>query len=190
MAESLNMKFWVKLSYNERFSPVKNNELVRSHTKSGVSSCREYARKYRNRYMQKMICSQLWKKPQINWDGRVLGCCVNHWGDFGNAFESNLNDCLNGDKMNQARQLLLGKMDKRRSILYSAICRAFGKMHFSCIVLLKAALISPKCGGPEGIPCKECSYYKTMQQTGNWLTMEDATNERLIDTPDVLMSLL
>ena len=41
------------------------------------------------------ICRQLWIEPQINFDGAVLGCCVNTWGSFGeNAFEVGLKRAL------------------------------------------------------------------------------------------------
>jgi MoaA/NifB/PqqE/SkfB family radical SAM enzyme len=86
LAESLNMKFWLKLNVYEEFSPVKNEELVRKESGLGVASRSEYYEKYGSGYLQDIICRQLWLKPQINWDGRILGCCYNYWGDFGNAF--------------------------------------------------------------------------------------------------------
>jgi hypothetical protein len=27
------------------------------------------------------ICHQLWDNPQINWDGKIFGCCRNFWGE-------------------------------------------------------------------------------------------------------------
>lgn len=37
--------------------------------------------------------------PQINWDGKLLGCCLNFWGDFGgNAFEQGLERILTSEK--------------------------------------------------------------------------------------------
>lgn len=116
LAESLNMKFWVKLNLYEEFSPVKNEELIRKETGLGVASRSEYYEKYGKSYMQDIICRQLWLKPQINWDGRILGCCHNYWGDFGNAFESGLSNGLNGTQINYARQMLLGKVEAKEGI--------------------------------------------------------------------------
>lgn len=116
LAQSLNMEFWLKLSWDEEISPLKQQELIRSETISAVASQSEYSEKYQTNYMQARICGQLWERPQINWDGRVLGCCINYWGDFGNAFESGLENCLNGEKINYARQMLLGKAEAKTGI--------------------------------------------------------------------------
>ena len=46
------------------------------------------------------ICHQLWDAPQINWDGKILGCCRNFWGDFGgNAFTEGLFQSVNSGQM-------------------------------------------------------------------------------------------
>lgn len=47
--------------------------------------------------------------PQINWDGKLLGCCLNFWGDFGgNAFEQGLERILTSEKLADGRRLLQG----------------------------------------------------------------------------------
>jgi MoaA/NifB/PqqE/SkfB family radical SAM enzyme len=116
MAKDLNMKFFLKFSYDELFSPVKNEQLVRKETESEVATSSEYIQKHGRNQLQTHICSQLWNQPQINWDGRVLGCCVNNWGDFGNAFDSSLIKELNNEKIHHARQMLLGKEEAREDI--------------------------------------------------------------------------
>lgn len=90
-AHELDMEFSLKMaSESARFkSPVKNKERARRLFKLGeVADRSEYREKYSREYGQDGACSQLWNNPQINYDGRVLGCCVNHWGDFGNAFKT------------------------------------------------------------------------------------------------------
>ena len=63
------------------------------------------------------ICHQLWDHPQINWDGKVLGGCRNFWGDFdGNVFRDGLIDALNNEKINYARDMLLGNNKERDDI--------------------------------------------------------------------------
>lgn len=116
MAKSLNMNVRLKLSWDENISPIKNKDLVRRATKLGVYSRSEYIQKYGKDYLQKGICSQLWKSPQINWDGKILGCCYNYWGDFGNAFESGIVNGLNNEKINYARLMLTGKVEAKEGI--------------------------------------------------------------------------
>jgi hypothetical protein len=53
--------------------------------------------------------------PAINWDGRVLGCSVNRWGDFGVVGRS-LAEALGSEKLAYARQMLLGKAAARADI--------------------------------------------------------------------------
>lgn len=62
------------------------------------------------------ICSQLWRQPQINWDGKLLGCCVNHWGDFGNAFDESLDRIVSVGGMAYARKMLAGEAPPREDI--------------------------------------------------------------------------
>lgn len=130
MAKDLNMFFYLKLSwadlYTETFSPIKDKNLVRKETGLGVSSRREYLEKTGKEYMDR-ICMQLWRQPQINFDGKVLGCCVNYWGDFGNAFKDGLVEALNNEKINYARQMLLGKKEARQDIP-CATCRFYKSM--------------------------------------------------------------
>jgi hypothetical protein len=55
------------------------------------------------------ICHELWDAPQINWDGKVLGCCRNFWGDFGgNAFRDGLLNSIHSDMIEYAKGMLLG----------------------------------------------------------------------------------
>jgi MoaA/NifB/PqqE/SkfB family radical SAM enzyme len=115
MARRLGMAFYVKLAWDD-FSPVKNKDLVKAFSQTGAVSREEYQEKYGKVYLSEKICSQLWIQPQINPDGRVLGCCVNYWGDYGNAFKEDLMGILNSEKMNYARAMLLGKKEQREDI--------------------------------------------------------------------------
>jgi hypothetical protein len=58
----------------------------------------------------------MWTAPQVNFDGRVLGCCVNHWDDYGNAFNDGLLSVLNNERMQYARRMLAGKAPERADI--------------------------------------------------------------------------
>ncbi|MSO49441.1 MAG: hypothetical protein EXQ49_05995 [Acidobacteria bacterium] len=85
LAAELGMNFVVKLSWDPDFSPITDEVSLRSA--AGAASRREFKEERGVDYMES-ICHHLWDAPQINWDGKVLGCCRNFWGDFGpdNAF--------------------------------------------------------------------------------------------------------
>ncbi len=118
LAAELGMTFRLKLASDDSqtFSPVKNLEALRSQLPGGVATRQEYYEKHGERYLGHAICRQLWDSPQLNYDGKVLGCCVNSWADFGNAFSDGLENVLNGKKMNYARRMLQGKARPRRGI--------------------------------------------------------------------------
>ena len=148
LAQELGMRFVVKLSWDdmytpETFSPVRDREAIRRETGLGVADRREYHARHGDNYLQRQTCSQLWLLPQINWDGRVLGCCVNYWGDFGNAFTDGLLESLNGEKLAYARRMLTGVTPAR-----------------------------------EDIPCTSCIHYKAMSRDGRWLTRADVERRR------------
>ena len=115
LANELGMKFYLKLSWDAKVSPVRDQEFVREEV--GAASRDEFRQNHGVDYMQG-ICHQLWDQPQINWDGKMLGCCRNFWGDFGreNAFEDGLLNSINSEKMAYARGMLLGKKVARDDI--------------------------------------------------------------------------
>jgi hypothetical protein len=120
MARSLGMDFRLKLSWGnlysqEPFSNIIDKELIRKETGLGVADRDEYYNKYRVCYIRP-LCLLLWKNPQINFDGRMLGCGVNFWGDYGNVFQDGLIPVLNNEKMNYARSMLMGKSPARNDI--------------------------------------------------------------------------
>jgi MoaA/NifB/PqqE/SkfB family radical SAM enzyme len=116
LASDLDMEFRVKLSWGADFSPVRNREFVRKQVGLDAATRAEFREKHGSDYMQ-AICHQLWDQPQINWDGRVLGCCRNFWGDFGgNAFKDGLLRSVNNEKIEHAREMLLGKKAARPDI--------------------------------------------------------------------------
>ena len=114
MANSLDMNFHVNLTWDDGFSPLRNPEHTRKI--AGAASREEYKRMYGVDY-KRGICRDLWDAPQINWDGKILGCSRNFWGDFGgNAFISGLYQSINSDKIKYARDMVLGKKPERDDI--------------------------------------------------------------------------
>ena len=112
IAKDLNMRFSLKLNWDglytkNSFSPIKNLELIRRESNFSVANRDEYREKYGKEYIHSS-CLHLWRNPQINFDGRLLGCSINYWGDYGNVFLSPLNLCFNGQKIREARKALMG----------------------------------------------------------------------------------
>ena len=116
MADELGMEFRPKLTWDDSLSPLRDPEFVRQQVGVGASTRQEYEEQNGQNYMA-AICHQLWDMPQVNWDGKMLGCCRNFWGDFGgNAFRDGLLVTINSDKMRYARDMLRGRRPARDDI--------------------------------------------------------------------------
>lgn len=132
MALARGMHFLPRLSWSADHSPVINQDLVRIQTGLGVASREEFREKKGVEYTRD-ICHQLWRAPVINWDGKMLGCCVNYWGDFGsNVFADGLSASMRSPKLEYARRMLMGNAEPRPEIpcttcdQYQAMSRAQG----------------------------------------------------------------
>jgi len=99
------MVFVPKLNFSS-FSPVINAEQVKRDTGLVAVSRTEYKELTKKDY--KRPCCQLWYSPQISWDGKVLGCCVNKWKSYGNAFSDRLNFVLENDLYLKTLNVLRG----------------------------------------------------------------------------------
>jgi quercetin dioxygenase-like cupin family protein len=125
LAEELGMDFSLKLSWDSEFSPVRDQAKVKREL--GAASRQEYSRLFGSDYRH-FICHELWSFPQINWDGRVLGCCRNFWGEFGgNAFTDGLVTSVNTAGIRYAREMLLGKKPPREGIPCTT-CEMYAEM--------------------------------------------------------------
>src|SRR5215510_13495114 len=117
MARELGMTFSLKLSwddlYGNLFSPVVDRELVRRESGLDVANRAEYEKKFGRSYIAR-TCHQLWLRPRINFDGRLLGCSINHWDDLGNVFRDGLEACLKSEKMQRTKQMLMGLREADR----------------------------------------------------------------------------
>ncbi|MBN1870981.1 MAG: SPASM domain-containing protein [Candidatus Omnitrophica bacterium] len=123
MAADLNMHFETKLNWSATYSPVKDKEFVRRE--AGPISEQEYERDSGRLYC--WACCQLWNSPQINWDGRLLGCCCNKYSDFGNVFEEGLKECLNSERYIYAKKMVSGRAKEREDIP-CFYCKTYKKM--------------------------------------------------------------
>lgn len=108
LCKELNMVFNPKLNHSD-FSPIKNPEYVKFESGLSVSTRDEYKTKFKRSY--KRSCCQLWYSPQINWDGKLLGCCVNKWIALGNVFDDELTNCLQSQQFNEVKLVLKGELE-------------------------------------------------------------------------------
>lgn len=116
LAEELGLEFAPKLSWDDDLAPLRDAARVKQETQFVSLTRREYEEKTGADYMNH-VCYQLWNLPQVNWDGKMLGCAKNFWGEFGsNAFTDGLAASVNSEKMNYARAMLLGQKEARADI--------------------------------------------------------------------------
>lgn len=108
-AKKLGIPIFFSTNWVDSFSPIKDVETCNKETgiqcKGNVYEI--ILEKYRNDKTQWFYCKELWTKPQINWDGQILGCCNNHKFNFGgNAFKDGLLKALNHPRMIYTKNML------------------------------------------------------------------------------------
>ena len=109
LAAELGMAFRPKISWDKDFSPIRDPQLVQIQT--GLRTTRDEHYNATGSAYARSICYQLWTAPVLNWNGRLMGCCRNFWGDFGaNAFEDGLAQALASPKLHHAREALMGRV--------------------------------------------------------------------------------
>ena len=66
------------------------------------------------RHYMRHLCYEMWLSPQINWDGKLLGCSRNFWGSYAeDVFQAGLLESINNEKMRYARAMLMGQRPLR-----------------------------------------------------------------------------
>ncbi len=122
LARALDMEIDFKINVFHGYSPLQNDgELTKWLDYSDKAS---YLEKTGKIYMRD-ICLQLWRSPQINWDGRLLGCSGNKTVSYaeyalGDAFAREIN---NGH-IQYARKMLMGIAPQRDDIPCS-VCDSY-----------------------------------------------------------------
>ena len=126
MARNLGMEFDARLSWNDSWSPVRDREFVRKEVEVRAASREEHDSTSKEIYMKP--CHDLWHQPTINWDGRLLGCCVNFsLGDFGNVFVSGLGELMQSERYQYAQGMVTGERSEREDIPCTR-CRIYRQM--------------------------------------------------------------
>jgi hypothetical protein len=108
------MEFKPKLNWSSTYTPIKNKEVIKKESGLNVSDRKEFKKKNKKEYI--LPCFQLWKSPIINWDGKLIGCCLNFNMDFGNVFEKGLDKCLKNKKYIYTKKFLIGKKKLTKKI--------------------------------------------------------------------------
>jgi len=117
MASKLNMGFMTAVNFDESLPPIEDKERAQIECDSGIATREDFKERTGVEFWRHYApCSQLWEQPQINWDGKLLGCCANRFGDFGNVFESGLDTCLRSEKYLYAIEMLHGRRESRDDI--------------------------------------------------------------------------
>jgi MoaA/NifB/PqqE/SkfB family radical SAM enzyme len=111
LAYKLGMNFVIKLNHSPKvnFAPGDITESIPINP-SPANRANHY-KGTKNFY--DLPCRQLWHRPQINWNGEVLGCCVNKTHSFGNAFEEPMNKIFTSEKYLHTKKMLFTKISTR-----------------------------------------------------------------------------
>lgn len=109
IAQELDIPIDFKLSWDESYKPIKR-DLLRKETGLQVFTREEYRKHYSKVYLGYLQCRQMFLSPQINWDGRLLGCCGLYKEDYGvNVFEIGLRKALQSKSFIYAKELLINE---------------------------------------------------------------------------------
>ena len=107
LCKKYRMAFNPKLNYSN-FSPVKDKEFVRRESGLGVADRVEYKEIHKKEY--KAPCYHCFVSPQINWNGKILGCSVNKWKTIGDINEMSISEWENS----QYYKTLVGILFERK----------------------------------------------------------------------------
>lgn len=110
MAKKLDMEMIFASNYEQSYSPVKNLKLIQE--KTGL--CANIPRADLKDFWY--LCKQLWIDPQINWDGKLFGCCRQSQIFGSNVFKDGLLNALNAPYFIYEKNMLLGKAKPIKSI--------------------------------------------------------------------------
>jgi hypothetical protein len=122
LAKALGMELDLRLNVFTGLLPLQNPASLTEQL--GYCDKNSYFQITGKVYMRD-ICFQLWRSPQINWDGRLLGCSANSSFSYAeNALDSKFTGEINNAHIQYARKMLMGLAPPREDIPCSA-CDSF-----------------------------------------------------------------
>ena len=122
MSKALGMEIYFKINVFDEHLPLRDHTLLTKLI--GYSDTSSFFRKTGMIYMRH-VCLQLWRSPQVSWDGRLLGCSHNVHGVFAqDALGGRFAQEVNNERMRYARMMHLGTAPGRKDIP-CASCEVF-----------------------------------------------------------------
>jgi organic radical activating enzyme len=112
-ALQLGMSFRTEINTSGSAWELADEDAARKASGLDVVSQEQHV-EVRGTTFSKRFCHQLWNAPQINWNGKILGCCMNTWSDFGS--EAFSDQGLQSERLIYARRMLMGKGAEREDI--------------------------------------------------------------------------
>ena len=114
LGRMLNMKIFIKLNRCPEQLAVKDRQRIRDIC--GYADRGEFLDATGMQYCRD-LCLSLWTAPQINWDGRLLGCGHNNYMAFAEyALGRNFLKEINNERMVYARKMLMGLAPPQKDI--------------------------------------------------------------------------
>ena len=121
MAKELGIPIKFSLDWDKNYKPTHVDFLKRE---TGLTSLtqKEYTEEAKESWCGDVICNNMILAPQINWDGRLLGCCSYSTGDYGvNVFEVGLKKALHSKLYVKSKKCLL-KVHPREDVYGDSPC--------------------------------------------------------------------
>lgn len=107
MAKELNMDFSYADNWFVGYSPIAKKDLA--FVEREKRSLNEHYSTEVD-FLRYNVCAGLWYFPQINWNGRLMGCCINYWKDFDvDVVKVGLLNALNHPDYIYAKKMLSGE---------------------------------------------------------------------------------
>lgn len=112
-ASELGIPIWFKLTWDKDYIP-RNRAMLERETGLLSLTRSEHLADNGKAYLGSTVCRQMFVGPQVNWDGKLLGCCEVFLSDYGvNVFEQGLTQALQSVDFGLAKKLLTGEIDAR-----------------------------------------------------------------------------
>ena len=108
LAKELNMDIFFKLDWGTGLTP-KDPEKLKEITGLDFFDRTSYNRNNLDTYVTNNMCKQLYRLPQVNYDGRLLGCCAVYESDWGiNVFKEGYLNAINSKNYLSAVKMIFG----------------------------------------------------------------------------------
>lgn len=106
MAAELGIPISFKYNWDENYDPVHREYIMKETGKTQLTEA-EFAAVHEVSPFNG-LCEQIFIRPQVNWDGRMLGCCTRRYATFDiNVFEVGLIEAIRSPKYIEAKECLM-----------------------------------------------------------------------------------